>query len=121
MTLQDTVRAMKKVRADYLAYNIFMPYPGTEAFEFCERNGLIKDNYDVSLYNHQSPLNHFCLNIKPERFRILASKIEKMVDRKNKLRKLRRIFSLSTLNKIRKLGLIRSLKYSKDLFLSKSN
>ena len=120
-TLQDTVRAMKKVRADYLAYNIFMPYPGTEAFEFCERNGLIKDNYDVSLYNHQSPLNHFCLNIKPERFRILASKIEKMVDRKNKLRKLRRIFSLSTLNKIRKLGLIRSLKYSKDLFLSKSN
>lgn len=119
-TLQDTVRAMKRVAADYLAYNIFMPYPGTEAFEFCKTNGLVRDDYDVSLYNHQSPLNCFCLNISPVRFRILASKIERMVDRRNKLKKIRRIFSISTLLKIRKLGLISSFKYGIKLFLGKS-
>lgn len=119
-TLQDTARAMKKVAADYLAYNIFMPYPGTEAFEFCKTNGLIRDDYDITLYNHQSPLNCFCLNISPGRFRILASKIEKMVDRRNKFKKIRRIFSLPTLHKIRKLGVISSFKYGIKLFLGRS-
>ncbi len=112
-TLEDTVRAMKKVAPCFLVYSIFMPYPGTEAFEFCKANGLINDSYDVSLYNHQSPLNHFCLNISLEKFRRLVSKIERMVDKMNrpKIRDIiAQIFSLRTLRKICELGLIERFK-----------
>jgi radical SAM superfamily enzyme YgiQ (UPF0313 family) len=91
-TLNNTIAAMKKAKCDSICYSIFTPYPGTEAFEFCKKNGLIKDDYNVSLYNHQSPANCFSMNIAPERFRILVSKIEKMVDRKNYLNRIKKSF-----------------------------
>ena len=85
-TLRDTMAAMKKVKdigCEYIVYSIFTPYPGTESFELCRENGLIGKDYDVSLYNHQSPANCFCVNITPERFRELACEVEEMVDRVN--------------------------------------
>ena len=100
-TLNDTVVAMKKIKCNTLIYSIFTPYPGTEAFEFCKENGLIDDNYDISLYNHKSPANCFCINITPERFRMLVSKIEKMVDRKNSLNRIKKVFSLNTFWRIK--------------------
>ncbi|MFC1988644.1 B12-binding domain-containing radical SAM protein [Chloroflexota bacterium] len=122
-TLNDTVVAMKKTKCDFLNYSIFTPYPGTEAFKFCKENGLIDDDYDVSLYYHQSPANCFCINITPERFRMLAYKIEKMVDRKNYLsnRKetIRRLFSLNTFWRIKELGIGESLKRGVRIFLGK--
>ncbi|MBU0478446.1 B12-binding domain-containing radical SAM protein [bacterium] len=108
-TLNDTLVTMKKIKCDILIYSIFTPYPGTEAFEFCKENGLINDYYDISLYNHQSPANCFCINITPERFRMLVSKVEKMVDRKNWLKRMERVFSLNTFWKIQKLGIGKSL------------
>jgi radical SAM superfamily enzyme YgiQ (UPF0313 family) len=104
-TLNDTVEAMKKIKSDKINYSIFTPYPGTEAFEFCKENGLIGDDYDVSLHNHQSPLNDFCINMPLERFRVLTSKIEKMVDRKNLLNRIRRIFSLNTFRMTQEMGI----------------
>lgn len=81
-TLADTVTAMKRVDG-MLSYSIFTPYPGTEAFEYCKSRGLIGDEYDTAVHNHQSPANCFCENIRPERFRQLVSRIERMVDRNN--------------------------------------
>ena len=107
-TLNDTVAAMKKIKCDSLIYSIFTPYPRTEAFEFCKEKGLISDDYDVSLYNHQSPANCFCMNITPKRFRILVPKIETMVDRKNSLYSIKQLFSLSTFRRIRELGIRKS-------------
>jgi radical SAM superfamily enzyme YgiQ (UPF0313 family) len=118
-TLNDTVAAMKKTKCDALTYSIFTPYPGTEAFEFCKENGLIGDDYDISLYNHQSPANCFCINITPERFRVLASEIEKMVDRINSLNRIKQVFSLNTFKKIQKLGIGKSLKEGIRIFLGK--
>jgi radical SAM superfamily enzyme YgiQ (UPF0313 family) len=118
-TLNDTVAAMKKVKCALLIYSIFTPYPGTEAFEFCRRNGLIDDNYDISLYDHQSPANCFCANITSERFRMLASKIEKTVDRMNKINMIKRIFSLITIRRIQELGMAKSLKRGISIFLDK--
>ena len=105
-SLKDTMIAMNKIDYDALVYSIFTPYPGTESFEFCKQNGLIKGDYDVSLYNHQSPANCFCMNILPERFRALLSRIERMVDRKNSpnfIRMIKRAFSLNTFKKIQEL------------------
>ncbi|MCR4322396.1 MAG: B12-binding domain-containing radical SAM protein [Candidatus Brocadiaceae bacterium] len=118
-TLNDTVAVMKKLNADDLIYSIFTPYPGTEAFEFCKERGLISDEYDVSLYNHQSPANCFCINIRPERFRRLVSKIEKMIDRKNSLNKIKQVFSFDTFRKIQELGIGKSFQKGIRVFIGK--
>ncbi len=118
-TLYDTVAAMKKIKCALLTYSIFTPYPGTESFEFCREKGLINDDYDVSLYNHQSPANCFCINISPERFRMLVSKIERMVDKKNSLNRVKRVFSLSTLRRIQELGIGKSLQKGIRVFIGK--
>ncbi|MHB8172982.1 MAG: B12-binding domain-containing radical SAM protein, partial [Nitrospirota bacterium] len=118
-TLRDTVTAMKKIKCDSLLYSIFTPYPNTEIFDYCKERGLIKDDYDVSLYNHQSPANCFCMNIAPERFRTLVAKIEKMVDRKNAVNRIKHVFSLHALHKVRQLGLGESFKMGAKIFLGR--
>ncbi len=118
-TLNDTIAAMKKIKCDQLIYSIFTPYPGTEAFEFCRENGLIDDDYDISLHNHQSPANCFCIHITPERFRKLVSKVEKAVDRKNRRNKLKRAFSFNTLWRMQELGIGQSLNRGVRIFLGK--
>lgn len=118
-SLDDTVKAMRKIKCDILTYSIFTPYPATEAFEFCKENGLIKEDYDVSLYNHQSPANNFCINIPSQRFRILASKIERMVDRRNSINRIKRIFSPATFSMIRELGIFKSIYKGTRILLGK--
>ena len=118
-TLSDTVKAMKLTECDVINYSIFTPYPGTEAFDFCKEKGLISDDYNISLYNHQSPANCFCMNITPERFRLLVSKIEKMVDRKYSLNRMKRIFSPNTIRRIQELGIGKSLERGLEIFLGK--
>ncbi|MDD5634304.1 MAG: radical SAM protein, partial [Candidatus Omnitrophica bacterium] len=109
-TLLDTINAIKSTKCDRVIYSIFTPYPGTEAFDICKAKGLIKDDFDVSLYYHQSPANYFCPNIPRERFRELASAAEKMIDRKNRMNRIRRLFSVNTLWRIKELGLGKSLR-----------
>jgi radical SAM superfamily enzyme YgiQ (UPF0313 family) len=83
-TLRDTLKAIKKIPADKIIYSLFTPYPGTEAFELCRSKGLIDRDYDPSLYHHQSPLNCFCTDLGPKRFRALAAEIEHVVVEKNR-------------------------------------
>ncbi|MGD0518252.1 MAG: radical SAM protein [Thermoguttaceae bacterium] len=108
-TLGDTVAAMKKIKCNKIAYSKFTPYPGTEAFQFCKDHGLIGDDFDVSLYHHQSPANSFCMNIAPEKFKSLAHDIGRMVSRMNWLKRLRAVPSLQNFHRIRDLGLGQSL------------
>ena len=93
-TLKDTVKMMKKSKSDKILYSVFTPYPHTALYSFCESKGLIKENFDPTLYNHQSPLNCFSMYIPPEKFRILANRIERMVDRRNLLNRIKMIFLL---------------------------
>ncbi len=118
-TLDDTIEAIKKFKCDEIIYSIFTPYPGTEAFQFCKEKGLIGDDYDISIHNHQSPANCFCMNFYPERFRISASKIEKMIDRKNRLNRIRKLFSRNTLIRIQEWGTRKGFKKGIELFLGK--
>jgi radical SAM superfamily enzyme YgiQ (UPF0313 family) len=100
-TLRETAEMMRRREFDQVHYSIFTPYPGTEAFEFCREEGLIDGDYDVSLYNHQSPANSFCLNLGRTRFRELVSGIEKEVDRKNRRYAAKKLFSPDTLWKVK--------------------
>lgn len=81
-TLNDTIKAIKQFKG-YVTYSIFTPYIGTDAYEYCIENNLIPPIFDISKYNHQSPENCFCVNIKHDVFREIASKTEKVVDAKN--------------------------------------
>lgn len=114
-SIRDTLKAMCTIKSDWITFSIFTPYPGTEAFELCKQRGLIGDEYDVSLYNHQSPANHFCFNITAERFRELVIEMEKFVDNKNRFNKYKKLFSLNTIWRIQELGLYKSLKKSKEI------
>lgn len=103
-TMRDTFAAMKRIAPAILAYSIFTPYPGTEAFEFCKEKGLIGPDYDPSLFNHQSPANFFCLNMDRERFRALAAEIQKFVVRNNAMFVLRNKSFSYLIEKVRKHG-----------------
>ncbi|MDD5216758.1 MAG: radical SAM protein [Candidatus Omnitrophica bacterium] len=104
-TLMDTLEKMKRTKCDTLIYSIFTPYPGTEAFDLCKQQGTITDDYDVTLYNHRSPLNYFCPAITKDRFRILAGEIERMIDKKNRLSRVRRMFSLNVIWRVKEKGI----------------
>ena len=103
-TLADTYSAMKKVRCDRIHFSIFTPYPGSEAYEQCKERGLIQDDHDPSLYGHQSPMNCFCEHLKPERFREIVSKMEKIVDRKNSFGRVKTLFSRTGFQRMQELG-----------------
>ncbi|MBN2288051.1 MAG: radical SAM protein [Candidatus Glassbacteria bacterium] len=118
-TLRDTVAAMKKIECDSLVYSIFTPYPGTEAFEFCREHGLIDEHFDISLHNHQSPANCFCIHLSPRRLRELVSVVEKTVDRRNRLNRMKRVFSVNTIWRVQELGLGKSLKKGMRIFLGR--
>ncbi|GAI10754.1 unnamed protein product, partial [marine sediment metagenome] len=118
-SLSRTVTAMKKVKCSLLVFNTFTPYPGTEAFELCRKEGMIEDDYDVSLYNHHSPDNYYCSNIEREKFRILISEIRKTVDRKNKINRIKKIFSGSTFRRIQELGIGKSLSKCRKVFIGR--
>ena len=109
-TLNETLAAIRKIKPDRLVYSTFTPYPGTENFEFCKEKGVIDNHYDISLHHHQSPVNCFSANIPPDRFRTLVSKIEKMVDKTNWLKDIKKSYSYVTIKKIQELGFRRSLK-----------
>lgn len=116
-TLNDTIRAIRKIDCDSIVFSIFTPYPGTEAFQYCEERGLVDKDFDVALYNHQSPANYFCANISPEKFRKLAIKTSSTVDRINFMKRLKQVISTKTLTKIGRLGMKKSLRKGKNLLL----
>ena len=75
-SLNDTINFMFKIPVDTIIYSIFTPYYGTELFKDCQEKGIIPDDFDVSLYNHQSPENYFCPNIPKD---IFNKKIRKLI------------------------------------------
>jgi anaerobic magnesium-protoporphyrin IX monomethyl ester cyclase len=79
-SIEDTKKAMLRINPDQIIYSIFTPYPGTALFDQLKFTGVIGDSFDVSLYNHQSPNNHFSVAIPKDEFRRVASEIERIVD-----------------------------------------
>jgi len=84
-SLTDTLHVIESLVCHKVIYSIFTPYPGTEAFDLCLKMELIPDRYDPSIYNHQSPQNHFCRELSAKRFREISSRIESLVVGKNRL------------------------------------
>jgi radical SAM superfamily enzyme YgiQ (UPF0313 family) len=90
-TLADTVAAIKKINADSVVFSIFTPYPGSQIFDKCKELGVVDDDFDVTVHNHQSPRNCFTANIPPDRFQVLARGAMRIVERKNNWNKIHRL------------------------------
>jgi anaerobic magnesium-protoporphyrin IX monomethyl ester cyclase len=105
-SLRDTITAIGRTHCSTVSYSIFTPYQGTDAFAECRRLGLVGDDFDASLYNHQSPANHFCAGLSHDRFRELVAQVERAVDRRNARVRLRHAFSLHSLRRVRERGLV---------------
>ena len=118
-TLHDTIVAMKKSKSSLIVYSIFTPYPGTEMFRFCKEKGLIGPDYDVALYNHQSPLNCFCMNFDLNRFREIVTRLERAIDRANAISRYRRLFSSHAYQKLKILGIHKSITRVSQLLLGR--
>lgn len=107
-TMNDTIKAMVRFEGR-VGYGIFTPYPGSEAYEYCKKTGLISYDFDASLHNHQSPENCFCFSISKERFRAIASEIERYVDRKNAMENFKQLLSFSTIEKLLNFGVFSNM------------
>jgi radical SAM superfamily enzyme YgiQ (UPF0313 family) len=89
-TLKDSLAAIESISCDKVIYSIFTPYPGTEAFAYCQAHQLIDHTYDPALYYHQSPVNCFCRNLTARRFREISQHIEAVVQEKNRQGRIRK-------------------------------
>ncbi len=89
-TFKQTMDFIPKLKPDNVIFSIFTPYPGSDIYNECKDKGIIKDEFDLTLYNHQSPLNCFTKNISKERFYELKKKAFKFVDNYNRKAKFRR-------------------------------
>jgi anaerobic magnesium-protoporphyrin IX monomethyl ester cyclase len=118
-SLNDTFEAIKslKNRASIMI-SIFTPYPHTELFEFCLQHGLIDDNYNISLHNHQS-YNYFCLYLPENRFKEVAKDIEDFVDKSNQMYRLRRLLSGNSIWRIKEFGLNYSFRKLKKILVNR--
>ena len=90
-TFKQTMDFIPKLKPDSVIFSIFTPYPGSDIYEECKREGIIEGDFDLSLYNHQSPLNCFTKHIPKERFYELRKKAVKFVDNYNKKAKYKRV------------------------------
>jgi radical SAM superfamily enzyme YgiQ (UPF0313 family) len=108
-SLNDTIAAITSLPSDTVVYSIFTPYPGTELFEWCRQQGIIPDDFNVSLHNHQSPENYFCPKIAKEVFQRRLRELEKTLDKINSRRKLRMYLSREGLLRLQEKGLRRTI------------
>ena len=116
-SLQKTRELIKKING-YIWISIFSPFPGTEIYQSCRDAGTISETYDISLHNFQS-LDSFCTNIPPKRFKEIATTIIREVDKKNGRNRIKRIFSVNTLWRIKELGIRQAIRKGLRIILSR--
>jgi radical SAM superfamily enzyme YgiQ (UPF0313 family) len=103
-SLDDTIAAITSLPADVVVYSIFTPYFGTELFDWCKQQGIIPEDFNAALHNHQSPENYFCPNIPEDVFKRRIRELEKALDRINSRRKLRMYFSREGVRRLKEKG-----------------
>ena len=108
-SLHDTISAITSIPTDLVIYSIFTPYFGTELFDYCKKHGIISNDFDVSLFNHQSPENYFCPNIPQDVFKECIRELEKKVDGINSRKKLKMYLSREGYLKFKERGFKRSI------------
>jgi len=63
-TILESVKFVKELNPFRITLSFFTPYKGTQLYDESKKLGLINENYDLSLFSHQSPHNYFCPRLK---------------------------------------------------------
>jgi len=113
-TFKQTMDFIPELKPDGVIFSIFTPYPGSDIYNECKDKEIIKGDFDLVLYNHQSPLNCFTKNIPKERFYELRKEAFEFVDSYNSKAKLRRGIA-----SLRNLGIVATWKRVYRYFYSK--
>ena len=116
-TLNDTVRAIKQVKG-HVMISIFVPYPGTEIFDYCRQNGLVDDSFDIASMSHQT-MGYYSPDIAKSKFESMVKEIEKLVDTNNRRYRIQRMFSMNSLWRVKTVGLKASANIFRQIVLSK--
>jgi len=56
-TIHQSENLIERIKPDFLAFTIFTPYPGCEAYEEAKRKGYVKDDMDWSLVDLHSTVS----------------------------------------------------------------
>jgi radical SAM superfamily enzyme YgiQ (UPF0313 family) len=83
-TIMKSIEFVKSLKPFRITLSFFTPYKGTDLYEETKTFGLITDDYDMSLFSHQSPHNYFCPLITKERYFEIRDMITKDIDNYNK-------------------------------------
>jgi len=83
-SILKSIEFVKSLKPFRITLSFFTPYKGTDLYEETKALGLINDNYDMSLFSHQSPHNYFCPLIPKERFFHIRDEITQEIDQYNK-------------------------------------
>lgn len=90
-TIKNTIDLMMEIKPDIAVLSVFTPYPGTEIFNYCEKEGLISKGIDWNSYYHESKDVCFVKDIPRSDFRKIALDAIRLFDRHNRKYKLRLI------------------------------
>lgn len=82
--IKETVLFMKKLRPDWAYLSVFTPYPETELYDLCKKDGIIKSEIEYGKYTHQYPSLDFTGCITQKRGKELVSFILKEFHKYNK-------------------------------------
>ena len=83
-TILSSIEFVKSLQPFRITLSFFTPYQGTDLYDETKALGLINDNYDMSMFSHQSPHNYFCPKISKERYFELRNLVSKDIDNYNK-------------------------------------
>lgn len=75
--IEDSISLMKKIKPSHPCWSIATPYPGTELYEICTKEGLIKDT-NWEKFHHHSKKMGFSKNIPKNELVKIAEDIEKI-------------------------------------------
>ena len=79
-TMQKSFEFMKSLRPANICFSKATPYPGTELYEICLREGLLEQGLDWSNFFHQSDSIHIMKHLSVEEYHKIAAEISREVD-----------------------------------------
>lgn len=78
--IMDTLNIIDIIKPSRVCLSLFTPYPGTELFDYCVKEGIIKETMNWEKFSHQSKYNYFTPKIPKKRFQELVKIASKKMD-----------------------------------------
>jgi anaerobic magnesium-protoporphyrin IX monomethyl ester cyclase len=82
-TMFKSFEFMKSLAPGNICFSKATPYPGTELYEICMREGLLEGKLDWGQFFHQSDALHIMKSLTRERYNELAGRLSSEVDKYN--------------------------------------